>query len=108
MKNIFRIWKNERGMWRVAWTGKGHPNRFGEKCQICWTCEKAGGLCSWSREFKPVPGWDAEPDTMKPLNGNGRRVIETYKIYDCPEYEEAEHEKPMRRNRHFVNSLANH
>ena len=26
---------------------------------ICWGCSKACGHCSWSKEFKPVDGWDA-------------------------------------------------
>lgn len=71
----------------MGWLKQNRTNRFGEKCQICWTCKKAGGICSWSHEFKPVPGWDAEPDTITPLNGDGRRLIETFRIYDCPEYE---------------------
>lgn len=35
-----------------------------KKDQLCWYCDKAGGLCSWSKDFTPVEGWDAEPDTI--------------------------------------------
>lgn len=28
--------------------------------QICWYCKKACGKCSWSRELKPVEGWEPE------------------------------------------------
>ena len=31
---------------------------------LCWSCQRAVPdptiACSWSRRFKPVPGWDAE------------------------------------------------
>ena len=30
---------------------------------ICWDCQKTCGGCSWSREFKPVEGWEAVETT---------------------------------------------
>ena len=39
-----------------------------EKYNRCWTCKNAFGGCSWSREFLPVYGWDAEK-TFHPNNG---------------------------------------
>lgn len=50
--------------------------------QPCWTCTKACGGCSWSKDFKPVPGWIAEKRYI-PSNGE---LAETYKIISCPEY----------------------
>lgn len=29
------------------------------KEQLCWTCQKACGECSWSSCFQPVEGWTA-------------------------------------------------
>ena len=71
----------------MGWHNQKRANRFGVKEQMCWTCEKAGGLCPWSHEFKPVPGWDAESDVMKPVCGDKRCPVKTFRIYDCPEYE---------------------
>lgn len=48
--------------------------------QICWRCGKALGGCCWSRSFKPVPGWEAEPTTLM-------RGAPSYRIIRCPEYE---------------------
>ncbi len=42
--------------------------------QICWHCEKAGGLCSWSESFVPVEGWFA------------KKSGDSYAIKSCPEY----------------------
>ena len=50
--------------------------------QKCWTCKKACGGCSWSREFIPIDGWTAE----KSIIPHNREHAETYKIIDCPEY----------------------
>ena len=51
---------------------------------LCWSCQRAVPdptiACSWSRRFKPVPGWDAE-ETQ--LISNGQR-IKSYCVYDCP------------------------
>ena len=58
---------------------------------ICYYCKKAVGNCSWSEYdpkakkllFKPVPGWTAEPSFQK----NGKKIIETYYITACPEFD---------------------
>lgn len=59
--------------------------------QLCWECEKAGGKCSWSRSFIPVPGWNAKPTRVLSYTmGNGEKVkyyIDSYEIHDCPEFE---------------------
>ena len=49
----------------------------------CWTCKNACGGCSWSRDFEPVKGWEAEK-TFHPTNGE---FVESYYIKSCPEYE---------------------
>ena len=38
------------------------------KEQLCWTCQKACGDCSWSRCFQPVKGWTAEKVHRKPYD----------------------------------------
>ena len=46
--------------------------------QLCWTCAKAYGGCSWSRAFVPVEGWEAKPS---------KTHEDGYRIVRCPEYE---------------------
>lgn len=48
--------------------------------QPCWYCKNACGGCSWSRDFKPVPGWDATPVVIK----DSVCDIHTYDIKKCP------------------------
>lgn len=64
------------------------PNRGYKdgKDQLCWYCEKAGGLCSWSKDFTPVEGWEAEPDVLR-IREKENGVVQTYYIKACPEYE---------------------
>lgn len=50
--------------------------------QPCWTCRKACGGCSWSRNFTPIPGWEAQ-ESFIPANGE---YAKTYKIISCPQY----------------------
>lgn len=51
--------------------------------QLCWDCVKYAGGCSWSRDFTPVPGWDATP-TVKTC---GQRPLHSFAIRGCPEFE---------------------
>ena len=51
--------------------GRSHAN-------ICFDCQNAVCGCNWSRNFKPVPGWEAE---LTVVNHNI-----TYYITGCPEY----------------------
>ena len=46
--------------------------------QLCWTCQKACGDCSWSSCFQPVEGWTAEKVH--------RKTYDSYRIEKCPEY----------------------
>lgn len=49
---------------------------------ICCTCKNSTGLCSWSHNFIPVKGWEAEQTTIHNLNGD----IVSYKVFKCPKY----------------------
>ena len=53
-----------------------------EQYNRCWTCKNACGGCSWSRDFIPVKGWDAEKTY---LISNGEHA-DSYYIKSCPEY----------------------
>ena len=46
--------------------------------QPCWSCGNCYGGCSWSFDFTPVKGWDAE---MIMKDGDV-----SYQINSCPEY----------------------
>lgn len=70
----------------MSW-GQGEKNKIGKQEQICWTCVNCVGGCSWSSDFIPVEGWTAVPDTILRQEGAD---TQTYKIYDCPQYERYE------------------
>lgn len=53
-----------------------------EDAQLCWRCSNACGGCSWSQNFIPVEGWDAEPVIIKDSEGD----INSYKIKKCPQF----------------------
>ena len=57
------------------------------KTQLCWTCARACGGCSWSANFQPVKGWTATKTIMNVDRGAyEKRRIKTYKIRACPLY----------------------
>lgn len=52
---------------------------------ICWDCKKATGFCSWSREFKPVEGWEADKTLITGQGCDGRQIIvDSYCVHQCP------------------------
>jgi hypothetical protein len=53
---------------------------------ICWDCQKAVGGCSWSRDFTPVEGWDAENVPYQPWETQTVKYRDTYIIRGCPEF----------------------
>jgi len=55
--------------------------RWESSKQPCWYCKKAVYGCDWSREFKPIEGWEA---TYVPAKGD---KTDSYDIHFCPEYE---------------------
>lgn len=68
-----------------VFSSKGHST-------LCWTCEKACGRCSWSKDFLPVDGWSAIPTKILVLNtkSNGVReriFTDSFDVYYCPEFE---------------------
>ena len=59
---------------------------------LCWGCEKAGGKCSWSKNFTPVEGWKAVPTkvfqyTSGEKGKQYRYYTDSYDVYECPEFE---------------------
>ena len=62
---------------------KASESRANKKAQLCWTCHNATGGCLWSRELKPVKGWDAKRTVNKDSEGY---KIYSYKIRFCPQY----------------------
>ena len=61
-------------------------NNGGPSTQLCWTCQKACGGCSWSSKLKPVPGWTAEYVEAVTYHGSEQVRSEGYNIFSCPEY----------------------
>lgn len=55
-------------------------NEYQFKPQLCWTCQKAVGGCSWSDEFNPVDGWEAIKVNRTESKSSG------YYITKCPEF----------------------
>lgn len=60
---------------------------------LCWDCINAvpekGHGCSWSRSFKPVPGWVAKESKVYVKTEDGVKVgVESYCVYECPEFKE--------------------
>jgi hypothetical protein len=49
---------------------------------LCWQCKRAYGDCSWSRHFKPVKGWKAEPTII--MGGKKDPVVESFDVKKCP------------------------
>ena len=60
-----------------------NPKPRRTKEQLCCTCSKAYGGCSWSRNFKPVEGWTANPTIIT----HGDRTMDSFEIIECPEWE---------------------
>ena len=63
-------------------SGTTKPDYSAAEYQPCWTCQNSCGGCNWSREFKPVDGWEAEKTI---LISNGE-YADSYRIISCPEY----------------------
>lgn len=55
------------------------------KEQLCWSCKKATGRCSWSRNFTPVEGWDA--DAVRLNVSKKYENVGSFFVKGCPEYE---------------------
>ena len=55
-----------------------------KKKSICIDCANSGALCSWSRDFVPVEGWEAEY-VEGGMHGNNTR-LPTYCVKSCPQF----------------------
>ena len=51
--------------------GKSHAN-------ICFDCQNAVCKCEWSKDFHPVPGWEAELIILQ--------NVLTYYVTGCPKF----------------------
>ena len=69
---------------RCSQIGMQHTFKYSK--QLCWTCQRATGFCSWSAFLKPVEGWDAEKVQYNEDDF-------TYKIKSCPLYLPDEYKK---------------
>lgn len=60
--------------------------------QPCWDCTNACGGCEWSKDFQPVPGWDASPVIQKFHGGGTPRdyLTGSYAIRACPKFAKEE------------------
>lgn len=61
--------------------------------QLCWDCANACGGCEWSKDFQPVPGWDASPIIQKFHGGGTPRdyLTGSYAIRACPKFVKEKH-----------------
>jgi hypothetical protein len=50
---------------------------------LCWSCKNSIGYCSWSKDFTPVDGWEAEKTKLK-LHSGGYDT--SYAVKKCPLY----------------------
>lgn len=49
---------------------------------LCWECANSCGGCSWSQEFKPVEGWEAEPTIVE----DTQCEYESFNVKSCPQF----------------------
>ena len=74
------------------------------KTQLCWTCARACGGCSWSDgTFTPVKGWTAKKVTMYVDRGDYEtHRTETYRITACPLYKD---DTPKEKTKEYMVSV---
>ncbi len=59
-------------------------NILGKQDTLCWHCAKAIKKCPWSKNFKPVKGWDAIPTKIR-IGYN--EDVDSFFVRDCPLFE---------------------
>lgn len=82
-RNLYRILKKNGISFLKMSKGAQKKNALQGQGTLCWNCGKAtniDGKCSWSRELKPVDGWEASEKYYK-SNGGHRK---TYFVKNCP------------------------
>lgn len=74
-------------------SGQFEHHRSSNRGTLCWHCAKSCGnmgWCSWSREFKPVDGWEAKSHILSnDISHHGKmsvRKLQSYKVVSCPEF----------------------
>lgn len=66
-------------------------NILGKSETLCFSCvhavpvESKGTGCPWSRDFRPVKGWDAEPTTLR-LSAKAQDG--SFFVRACPKFRE--------------------
>ena len=50
------------------------------RTQLCWSCDRATGGCSWSHNGTPIKGWKAKKTRVRGLD----KDIDSYLIKECP------------------------
>lgn len=61
--------------------------KYRASTQKCWECKNVA-TCDWGKYGKPIEGWKAKKAKIK----SGYMHMETYKIQDCPKFEQGEPE----------------
>lgn len=88
------IWmreETERKKRKAAESGKTLRDAL-QRFSLCWQCRNFSGGCSWSQDFTPVSGWDADFRPLKVFcgledDGTQRYRNETsYFVRKCPEF----------------------
>ena len=51
---------------------------------LCWECKRAYGGCSWSRDFVPVEGWEAEATIINGVREGKKPLVKSYDVKRCP------------------------
>lgn len=52
---------------------------------LCWDCKMSTDMsCSWSSDFEPVPGWEAEPEKLKIGDGRSESYSDSFNVTACP------------------------
>jgi len=72
---------HEPGEVRESKRGK-KPICVNKPRSLCWRCRNAVDfkVCSWARDFTPIPGWDAIPHQYSSCSGGYR----SYHVKQCP------------------------
>lgn len=76
----------------VALDSARQKNYYERRVTLCESCRKATNSgCSWSREFKPVQGWDAQETVCgyqisRATEEEIKTPIQSYVVKHCPEF----------------------
>lgn len=64
---------------------------YRKKPTLCWKCKNCykGRGCEWADSFTPVKGWLAEKEILR----GGTYPYETYRVEECPKFEEEKRRK---------------